>query len=78
MLRRDTEKSATREKSGIRALPAREVAFSGVAHYPNVAAHARISPFAWENALNRGLGGGEGGIRTPGATRAHVISSHAG
>ena len=23
-------------------------------------------------------GGGEGGIRTPGATRAHVISSHAG
>jgi hypothetical protein len=24
------------------------------------------------------LYGGEGGIRTPGATRAHVISSHAG
>ncbi len=26
----------------------------------------------------RGVFGGEGGIRTPGATRAHVISSHAG
>ena len=24
------------------------------------------------------VNGGEGGIRTPGATRAHVISSHAG
>jgi hypothetical protein len=53
--------------------------FRKVVRHFELRSNRRLWRFKWKRCLEGAvLDGGEGGIRTPGTTRAHVISSHAG